>query len=69
MSPPFIIGLTAISARPFAGGWNDGSGLATLESLADRHSLHIEHFESGLLAHSGLREQSVQRGDMAFRLR
>jgi len=35
--------MAAISARPFAGGWNDGSRLATVESLVDRHTLHIEN--------------------------
>jgi hypothetical protein len=30
------------SARPYAGGWNDGSRLATIESLVDRQSLAID---------------------------
>ncbi|MCI0684952.1 MAG: hypothetical protein L0Y71_22885 [Gemmataceae bacterium] len=30
------------SARPHAGGWNDGSRLATVESLVDRHTLAID---------------------------
>ena len=30
------------SARPYAGGWNDGSRLATVESLIDHHSLRID---------------------------
>ncbi|HWB13679.1 MAG TPA: hypothetical protein VG826_30920 [Pirellulales bacterium] len=31
-----------VSARDYAGGWNDGSRLATVESLVDRHSLAID---------------------------
>jgi hypothetical protein len=31
-----------ISARPYAGGWNDGSRLATVESLIDHGSLAID---------------------------
>lgn len=40
-----LIGATLIalvSARPYAGGWNDGSRLATVESLVDRHTLAID---------------------------
>jgi len=33
------LGVAAISARPFAGGWNDGSRLAAVESIVDRHTL------------------------------
>lgn len=29
-------------AMPFAGGWNDGSRLATVESIVDRHTLAID---------------------------
>jgi hypothetical protein len=32
----------AIGARPFAGGWNDGSRLAAVESLVDRGTLAID---------------------------
>ena len=32
----------AVVARPFAGGWNDGSRLATVESLVDYHTLAID---------------------------
>jgi hypothetical protein len=35
--------VAAISARPFAGGWNDGSRLATVECLVDEHTLSIDH--------------------------
>lgn len=31
-----------VSARNYAGGWNDGSRLATVESLVDRHTLSID---------------------------
>jgi hypothetical protein len=31
------------SARPYVGGWNDGSRLATVESLVDEHRLAIDH--------------------------
>jgi hypothetical protein len=34
--------LAGISALPYAGGWNDGSRLATVESLVDRHTLAID---------------------------
>src|SRR5262249_15280614 len=44
----WLIGLTglalaAASARPYAGAWNDGSRLAAVESLADRHTLVIDN--------------------------
>src|SRR4051812_31298561 len=35
-------GLAAIAARPYAGAWNDGSRLATVESLVDRHTFAID---------------------------
>jgi hypothetical protein len=34
--------LAGVSALPYAGGWNDGSRLATVESLVDRHTLAID---------------------------
>jgi hypothetical protein len=34
--------VAALSARDYAGGWNDGSRLATVESLVDRHTLVID---------------------------
>jgi hypothetical protein len=34
--------LALLSAKPYAGGWNDGSRLATVESLVDRHTLAID---------------------------
>jgi hypothetical protein len=34
--------LAALSARPYAGGWNDGSRLATVECLVDYHTLSID---------------------------
>ena len=34
--------LVLFSARPYAGGWNDGSRLATVESLVDRHTFAID---------------------------
>lgn len=34
--------LAAITARPYAGAWNDGSRLATVESLVDRHTFAID---------------------------
>ena len=44
---PWLVGvcalaLAAVGARPYAGGWNDGSRLAAVESLADRHTLAID---------------------------
>lgn len=36
------IALAAATARPYAGGWNDGSRLATVEALVDRHTLAID---------------------------
>ncbi|HVX14522.1 MAG TPA: hypothetical protein VHC22_25265 [Pirellulales bacterium] len=34
--------IAAAGARDYAGGWNDGSRLATVESLVDRHTLAID---------------------------
>ncbi len=34
--------VAAVSAHPYAGGWNDGSRLATVESLVDRHTWAID---------------------------
>jgi hypothetical protein len=34
--------LAAAAARPYAGGWNDGSRLATVEALVDHHTLAID---------------------------
>lgn len=34
--------LAALGARPYAGGWNDGSRLAAVESLVDRDTLAID---------------------------
>ncbi|HEX9867029.1 MAG TPA: hypothetical protein VGC99_00290, partial [Candidatus Tectomicrobia bacterium] len=31
-----------VSARSYAGGWNDGSRLATVESLVDHRTLAID---------------------------
>ena len=36
------IALAVVQARPYAGSWNDGSRLATIESLADRHTWIID---------------------------
>lgn len=39
----WIVGLTALlSARPYAGSWNDGSRLASVESLVERGTLVID---------------------------
>ena len=37
------LGLAAVAARPYAGSWNDGSRLAAVESLVDRHTWIIDH--------------------------
>src|SRR5207247_6697120 len=34
--------LAVAGARPYAGGWNDGSRLATVECLVDYHTLAID---------------------------
>src|SRR3954454_5364481 len=34
--------LAVVSARPYAGGWNDGSRLAAAESLAERGTFAID---------------------------
>src|SRR5262249_9994653 len=34
--------IAAVSSRPFAGGWNDASRLATIECLVDYHSFAID---------------------------
>ncbi len=40
----FLLAATValLSARPFAGGWYDGSRLATVESLVDHHTWAID---------------------------
>jgi hypothetical protein len=35
--------VAVLSARPFAGSWNDASRLATAESLVDRGTLQVDH--------------------------
>ena len=35
-----------VSARPYAGSWNDGSRLATVECLVDYHTLAIDRSAS-----------------------
>jgi hypothetical protein len=34
--------LAGVTARPYAGAWNDGSRLATVECLVDHHTLAID---------------------------
>lgn len=58
----FALVIAAAGARPFAGGWNDGSRLASAESLLDRGTLAIDDsvfcgapqrlFDSGHLPYS-----------------
>src|SRR5438270_13898795 len=36
------LAIAANSAQPYAGGWNDGSRLATVECLVDYHTLAID---------------------------
>ena len=36
------VAIAIVSARDLAGGWNDGSRLATVESLVDYHTLAID---------------------------
>ena len=36
------LALAAALAQPYAGSWNDGSRLATVESLVDRHTWIID---------------------------
>jgi len=36
------LAIAVVSARPYAGGWNDGSRLATVECLVDYHTLAID---------------------------
>lgn len=38
----FALLIAAIGARPYAGGWNDGSRLAAVESLIERRTLTID---------------------------
>src|SRR5438270_12895490 len=35
-------GVAALSTRPYAGSWNDGSRLAAVESLVDYHTWAID---------------------------
>ncbi|SPF43050.1 membrane hypothetical protein [Syntrophobacter sp. SbD1] len=37
------LAVALVSARPYAGGWNDGSRLAVVESLVDFRTLAIDH--------------------------
>src|SRR5690349_10233792 len=37
------LGVALFSARPYAGCWNDGSRLATVETLVDQHTWIIDH--------------------------
>jgi hypothetical protein len=39
----FTIAIALAGTRPYAGSWNDGSRLATVESLVDDRSLAIDH--------------------------
>src|SRR5438270_12818321 len=36
------LAIAVVSARPYAGSWNDGSRLATVECLVDYHTLTID---------------------------
>ena len=36
------VAIALVSARDYAGGWNDGSRLATVECLVDHHTLAID---------------------------
>ena len=36
------LGIALLGARPYAGAWNDGSRLATVETLVDRHTWIID---------------------------
>jgi hypothetical protein len=36
------LAVAVVSARPYAGSWNDGSRLATVEALIDRHTWSID---------------------------
>ena len=36
------VAVALVSARPYAGGWNDGSRLATVETLVDQQALEID---------------------------
>ena len=35
--------IALVGARPYAGGWNDGTRLATVEALVDYHSFAIDN--------------------------
>ncbi|HWG42189.1 MAG TPA: hypothetical protein VN688_05335 [Gemmataceae bacterium] len=37
------VGIAVFAARPYAGSWNDGSRLATVETLVDQHTWIIDH--------------------------
>jgi hypothetical protein len=44
--PLIVVGaltIAALSARPYAGSWNDGSRLAAVEALADYSTFRIDH--------------------------
>jgi hypothetical protein len=58
------LGLAAAAARPYAGGWNDGSRLAAAESLLDRGTLGIDDSVFVRPAHSGPRPYPADRPDL-----
>jgi hypothetical protein len=39
----FAILIAILSSQPYAGSWNDGSRLATVQSLVDNHTWSIDH--------------------------
>lgn len=62
--------LAALGARPYAGGWNDGSRLASVESLVDRHtfaiddSIYVQPQASSIPPYSAENPVASQRGTM-----
>jgi hypothetical protein len=53
-----------LSARDYAGGWNDGSRLATVESLVDYRTLAIDR---SIFVHAGESSRSPYRDDALVR--
>jgi hypothetical protein len=54
----------ATGAKPFAGGWNDASRLATVESLLDRGTLAIDDSIFVRVPASGIKPYSPDRADL-----
>lgn len=58
------LAFAAFSAKPYAGSWNDGSRLATVESLLDRGTLAIDDSIFCQVPSSGISPYPPKRADL-----